>query len=156
MCNGQTLTLKTEITGILYSWNTGEATQSITVASAGTYVLTMTNPGGDQCMVIDTFVVNDNDCDASIFVPNAFTPNGDNTNDIFYVYTNGASEFSLDIFDRWGNLIHHSTDPFQGWDGKYQGTLVQNDVYVWKVTVAGIFNNEYQAKKFIGRVTVVR
>jgi gliding motility-associated-like protein len=73
-----------------------------------------------------------------LYVPNAFTPNDDNTNDIFLPKGEGITEYTLLIFDRWGNQIFKSTDIGTGWDGKKNNEYVQQDVYAWKIEVRNI------------------
>ncbi|MDP1747662.1 MAG: gliding motility-associated C-terminal domain-containing protein, partial [Bacteroidota bacterium] len=68
-----------------------------------------------------------------IYVPEAFTPNGDNINDVFYVVGNGLKEFKLFIFNRWGEEIFESDDINLGWDGKVQDKLVPQGVYTYRI-----------------------
>ena len=81
---------------------------------------------------------------ADIVFPNAFTPNADGgsnggyytfgsiTNDVFFPYTSGVTDYKLQIFNRWGEMIFESTDIKQGWDGYYKGKICQLGVYIWK------------------------
>jgi gliding motility-associated-like protein len=70
-----------------------------------------------------------------LILPTAFTPNADGSNDILYVNGWGIKELKIfQIFNRWGQLIYSSNDITQGWDGKYNGTVQNEDVYVYKVT----------------------
>src|ERR1041384_3504677 len=55
--------------------------------------------------------------DFSIYVPNAFTPNGDGLNDVFLPVTRGVKKYSLELFNRWGERIFFSREPMIGWDG---------------------------------------
>lgn len=75
----------------------------------------------------------------SIYVPNTFTPNNDDVNDVFYPSGNGIDEtdYHMWIFDRWGNLIWKSSTWGETWDGKANGgsKLAQIDTYVWKIEV---------------------
>lgn len=90
---------------------------------------------------------------SEIWVPNAFTPNGDGTNDVFFVKTFRIKELELYIFDRWGEQLFYSDDLNIGWDGLYKGTLVKNDVYVWKVTYKDVLGRRGE---LIGTVTLIR
>ena len=72
-----------------------------------------------------------------VYVPNIFTPDGDGVNDYFYIKTsNGVKSISdFKIFDRWGELMYQNNKmrlnvPIDGWDGKFNGNVVQNGVYV--------------------------
>lgn len=99
------------------------------------------------------------DPDFVIFVPNAFSPNGDGLNDKFFPVGYGWYEDSYEmmIFDRWGNLLYQSTDLKKGWDGKANNgsTIAQEDVYIWKVKVAPI-TDRTRAKEYRGKVTLIK
>lgn len=70
-----------------------------------------------------------------IYVPNAFSPNGDGTNDIFKVYGSGFKTFLLRIFNRWGEKIFETTNPDEGWDGTYMGKEMNPGVYVYYIDI---------------------
>jgi gliding motility-associated-like protein len=91
----------------------------------------------------------------SFFIPNAFTPDGDGDNDLFFGKGKGIIEYQLMIFDRWGNFIFHADDLDKGWNGKANGgaEIAQQDVYVWKVELTDVFKKKHN---FIGTVTIVR
>jgi gliding motility-associated-like protein len=97
--------------------------------------------------------------DASLYIPNAFTPNGDGMNDYFYPQGVGVDEgvYEFWIFDRWGNLIFHSTTWGEGWDGKVQGgtgEIAQEDVYVWKLQYRSV--TKKQTREYMGHVSLVK
>jgi gliding motility-associated-like protein len=87
------------------------------------------------------------DDDYAMYVPNAFTPNADGTNDVFVPIGFGVKDFKLYIFDRWGMQIFFSDDLTKGWDGSIQGKgddIVQEDVYVWKIEAKTVKNEKRQ------------
>ena len=86
-------------------------------------------------------------------IPNAFTPNGDDLNDVFFVYGVGLFEYELLIFNRWGQLIYKSNDQNEGWDGTVNGKPCQIDVYVYKIIYRGLGLAE---KQKVGRVALIR
>ncbi|MFM2285497.1 MAG: hypothetical protein RLZZ543_994, partial [Bacteroidota bacterium] len=88
----------------------------------------------------------------TIYAPNAFTPNGDGTNEVFMIKVTYADKFFLEIFNRWGELIYQGSDPLEGWDGTYKGNRCQEDVYVWRATIS---NSEKLNKQMIGRVSLI-
>ena len=92
----------------------------------------------------------------TIYVPNAFSPNEDNVNDVFLPYTTGMdpADYKLLIFDRWGELIFTSNDMNKGWDGNYMGRSAQIDVYVWKLETSEMESKKHVKK--MGRVSLVR
>lgn len=71
--------------------------------------------------------------DPLIFVPNAFTPDGDSFNNVFRAIAHNIDEFEMQIFNRWGELIYTMDDLDDYWDGSYNGALVLDDVYVWQI-----------------------
>ena len=91
----------------------------------------------------------------SLYIPNAFTPNGDGINDMFQIKGVGISDFDMTVFDRWGVLLFHSTDVQKGWTGQHQDTYqpVMQGVYVFKVDVKDIWNNYHSV---VGRVHLIR
>lgn len=96
-----------------------------------TTIFTATVSDGD-CIKSDTalVVVLETLCDKRfVYVPNAFSPNGDGENDVLYVRSAIAEKIVFRIFDRWGELIFESTDMSKGWDGSFRGKMVDPDVY---------------------------
>jgi len=89
-----------------------------------------------------------------IYVPNAFTPNGDGDNEWFKVEQHNFCEIEMFIFDRWGNLIYETTS-LKGWDGTANGgsKIVQEDVYVWLVKAKDCYGKPWRR---VGHVTVIR
>jgi gliding motility-associated-like protein len=73
--------------------------------------------------------------DAILLIPDAFTPNNDNRNDIFMVKSHFAETFSLSIYNRWGTLVFHSTTPNDGWDGKIGIEPASAGYYIYKVKI---------------------
>lgn len=89
----------------------------------------------------------------ALFFPNAFSPNGNGSNDFFMPKGYGIDEFEMLIFDRWGELVFKSNDLYTGWDGTYKGGLPFADVYVYKCAIRDIKGDSHY---YIGHVTVVR
>lgn len=92
----------------------------------------------------------------SVYLPNAFTPEGDGVNDIYYPVLRGVKKegYTFQVFDRWGELIFSTHDLQEGWDGYYLGELSKQDVYTVVVKAVQIDS----AKKIheTGRVTLLR
>ena len=77
--------------------------------------------------------------DLDYFIPTAFSPNGDNLNDVYNLAALGYVDmFSLTIANRWGEILFKSNDSNIGWDGTYKGELVQNGSYVFIVNFRDI------------------
>ncbi|GAB5421983.1 MAG: hypothetical protein Crog3KO_25860 [Crocinitomicaceae bacterium] len=96
--------------------------------------------------------------DYTIYVPNAFTPDGSGVNEIFKPVMDGfdPNDYELIIFNRWGDIIFESHNMEVGWDGTYAGQdfQTQDGVYTWKIT-AGIENTN-DTKIFVGHVSLLK
>ncbi len=118
--------------------------------------LTVTNQGGCIDSITHNVILRTN---TVIYVPNAFTPNADGTNDIFFPtginYAEKGYEFM--VFDRWGELIFKTNNASEGWNGKRDNNLrdAQIDVYVWRVTYVDHFSGVKQ-DPIVGIVSLVR
>jgi gliding motility-associated-like protein len=121
----------------------------------GTYMILQQVISQNGCTAWDSaYVVIEPDF--SFYAPNAFTPNEDNHNDMFFVFGEGIdnSTFEMLIFDRWGNLIFVSKDINKGWDGtRNGGPLSQIDTYVWQVRFKDETGDQH---KYAGHVNLIR
>lgn len=84
-------------------------------------------------------VYNETNCEFEqlgvVVMPNVFTPNSDNINDLFLIKeTCGVKSFNLQIFNRWGEVMFETDNSDEGWDGKYNGQNVADGTYFWIVT----------------------
>ncbi|MDF2448156.1 MAG: hypothetical protein K0R26_660 [Bacteroidota bacterium] len=70
-----------------------------------------------------------------VYIPNAFTPNGDLNNEVFIPMGFGIAEIKLTIFNRWGEKIFESNGESTGWDGKHKGQLCEQGVYIYQAEV---------------------
>lgn len=91
--------------------------------------------------------------DVYIFVPNAFSPNGDGQNEQLFVRGQNLEEVTFKIFDRWGELVFETQDQLIGWDGTFKGKPVDPDVYVYHLQVICFDGQENLIK---GNVTVLK
>lgn len=82
--------------------------------------------------------VNVNLCNQDIYFPSGFTPNGDGRNDVFgpgpLSNLSGITEYTLHIYNRYGQLVFFTRDPYKGWDGKFKGKQSGNMNYVWQAS----------------------
>lgn len=98
--------------------------------------------------------VYDDECMAPhIFVPSAFTPNNDFSNDVLFVRGDLIETFDFQVFNRWGELVFESNDLSVGWNGNYQGKAAQEGVYVFQLKAKCYSGQEYFLK---GDVTLIR
>jgi gliding motility-associated-like protein len=146
-----------------YSWKFGDGTTSTQTSPTHTYddkpgvyhvILYASNAAG----CIDSAVAVVSVIDELIFyVPNAFTPDGDEFNNVFFpVFSSGfdGQNYSLMIFDRWGEVLFESHNVDFGWDGTYVGQLCKEGVYTWKIIVKE--RNKDKHHEYIGHVTLLK
>lgn len=88
-----------------------------------------------------------------VYIPNSFTPDNDGYNQSFSVSTIGASEMEFTIYNRWGELIYHTNDPYFKWDGTYQNNPSPSGVYVYKCLVYDELGRPYN---YEGTITLLR
>ncbi len=121
--------------------------------------------------VFTVFAMNDDSCEAtdtvtiyvlhqqSMYIPSAFTPNGDGLNDRFEFDILGATHVDITIFSRWGDVVYHNdsqangVDCVCGWDGKKGGKDLPYDTYVYKMKIT-LFDE--QQKEIAGTVTIMK
>jgi gliding motility-associated-like protein len=115
--------------------------------------LTVTNKHGctdevEHCIYISPYF--------TIYIPNAFSPNGDGLNDVFTAKGTYVCNFQMYIFDRWGMLLYYTEDMDKGWDGRVNGgtNIAQEDTYVYLITASDCIDRSKH--RFVGRVTIVK
>ena len=140
-----------------YRWNTGDSTESIVINAEGMYSVEMESPVG--CLGSDSVYVkltSEEIPEFNLYVPNAFTPDGDGVNDTFLALYNGndISHFTMEVYDRWGGRIFRSENILLGWDGKKNGKDCPGGVYVYKIvfSVDGVTGNQER----VGTVMLVK
>jgi gliding motility-associated-like protein len=89
----------------------------------------------------------------NLFVPSGFTVNGDGLNEVFLPRGNGVKTYKLWVYDGRGKVIFESDDIDKGWDGTFEGRLVQSDVYAWIIEVQWTNNNWFSKT---GSITLMR
>lgn len=98
-----------------------------------TYVVSVYNQAG--CVDTDTIKVKVFKTGPTVFVPSAFTPNGDGLNDVLRPIAVGIREIKyFSVFNRWGQMVFNTTTNGQGWDGRIGGALQSTNVFVWMVS----------------------
>ncbi len=135
---------------LIYSFGSGynSITQTGTFSSVtvpynqpGQYTVFVyaSNQGG--CSVSDsvTVIIEEG---VKIFLPNAFTPNGDGINDFYEIQTTGLENYVLEIYDRWGNVIT-KIGMNERWDGTVNGTPAQEGSYIIVLRAKGRDGNDY-------------
>ncbi len=122
----------------------------VTPSTTIQYCATITSLNGcsnTDCMIVKT--------DVEFTIPNAFSPNNDGHNDLFLIrgWDNCIKEFSFVIYDRWGEKVFETNNLNMGWDGTYNGKLMDSAVFVYYVT-ATLNNGEKITKK--GNISFIR
>ncbi len=156
---GATIGLKAE-GGRFYTWMPNDGSLSApnmdstmaTPAQTTVYSVRVMNVWGCMDTAAVTITVDQNVNDN---VPSAFTPNDDGKNDVFRIENikyDRLVDFS--VFNRWGQLIYHNTtDPAQGWDGKFNGVPQDMGVYNYNIVLSAPSG---KLKHFTGTVTLIR
>ena len=122
----------------------------------GTYEVTLTEYSSFGCENTVAHLIQVLE-DEMLFAPTAFTPNGDPYNPDWGVHVEGflTGEFSLMVFNQWGEIVWQTTDPTARWDGTYlNGVLAPSDLYVWYLKARDQINDEIF--EFTGYVTLNR
>ncbi|MEP7317867.1 MAG: gliding motility-associated C-terminal domain-containing protein, partial [Panacibacter sp.] len=135
-----------------YSWIGSATTGSeYIVRKPGIYTVAVTNACGTTKDTIQVF----QQCEFSIFMPNAFTPNGDNLNDVFRI-PKGVSNrlLSFKIFNRWGQVIFSTANINQGWNGNLQEYQAPTGTYAYYIVMESIDGKKKLTQK--GLVTLLR
>lgn len=134
-----------------YVWNTGATgpVLDLKIGQSSTFCATITSVDGCKNNACIDIVVKE---ESTLYVPNAFTPNGDDINDEFHVASYNLSEFDLKIFNRWGQLLFQTNDPLKGWDGSFKGQTVAG-VYVFILKAKGNDGSEYRKS---GHITLLQ
>ncbi len=133
VCNSSPIQIKTSNSFRDYLWSTGATAPSILVYQPGIFYLDVTD--NNNCKGRDTINVLAKDCFKGFFVPNAFTPNGDNKNDVLKPLVFGnLSQYRFTIYNRYGEIVFSTLSPATGWDGTVQGKPQDPGAYTWKCT----------------------
>src|SRR5690606_34773751 len=89
-----------------------------------------------DCLASDSIVVDELYCDCPMMIPNAFSPNGDGVNDVFKPGLPGAcpvSDYKMQIYNRWGQMVYVGHLPEDGWDGTVSGKPADAGVYYYQL-----------------------
>jgi len=131
-------------------FNTSQVSYFFSDAGVYPIVLEIEDANGCKDTVMKAIKI---ESDYNFYVPNAFTPNDDNLNDVFYPMIHGVKSYEISIFDRWGHKVFGSSDLSLGWDGTNRGQPCKEGVYVWKIKVSTLGGEE---KSYNGHVTLFR
>lgn len=142
-------------------WNFGNGTSVITSTSSVQQSATYNNPGTYTVLLVaskgecvdSSYKIINVELPSKLDIPNVFTPNGDKSNDIFFLKTSNLTEINALIFDRWGNKVYElvSSTGNIAWDGKNQaGIDCANGTYFYIIKAKGKDGVEYEQKGNVG------
>jgi gliding motility-associated-like protein len=143
-------------TAITYSWSFGDGNSSSTFSPSntfqtpGTYLVTLfvTNANGCTDSYAIQIIVLENP--SELIIPNVFTPNNDNNNDLFVVRSSGLKEFNCVIYDRWGLEMIELASESMGWDGRTAaGVNVSDGTYYYIIKAQGLDGKVYNETGFV-------
>lgn len=150
LCPNEPLILELEDDGNAYFWSNGTAGVRNEFTIAGTYTVTVTTSEG--CIAIDSLVVYD-DCETLLNFPNVLTPNGDGVNDVFWITLENYQDVQVQIYNRWGQSVFYSSNPFFAWDGTVGGSPSADGVYFVLIQITAADGREINYK---GSITLLR
>ncbi len=146
------------VTGENYSWSPSNGLSCVNCPnpiaspdSTTTYYVTVTT--ADGCSSTDSVVIFVDQPCPELFVPTVFSPNGDGNNDMYCIYGGCIDVFTLEIYNRWGELIFTTNDLEQCWDGTQKGDPVNTGTYVFKLNLT---KTDGEVIQQTGNVNVVR
>lgn len=121
--------------GVSYEWNSTqlsrpEFTRTLVVEKAGIYTISVTDSLG--CRVVSEIEVEEY-CSPRLYVPEAFSPNGDGLNDTFKIFGSAVKDFKIIIQNHWGEVVFSSQDLSEEWNGIYKGKPAPVGVYVCQI-----------------------
>ncbi|MBZ0206409.1 MAG: gliding motility-associated C-terminal domain-containing protein, partial [Flavobacteriales bacterium] len=154
VCSESPVIVDATIPGAAYTWSNGSHQPTLALTEPGIYSVVVTGP----CInVSDTIVITKGNCAPVVHIPNAFTPDGDEVNDVFApVVFEPVRSWTFLIFDRWGELIFSSDVPGGAWDGIVNGRDAQVGVYVWDLHYEAVTSGGVVQKRQRGSVVLVR
>lgn len=138
---------------VSFEWSDGSTQRVFEAEEPGTYTVQVIDQYG--CRAENTALVIDTSC-VTIYIPNAFTPNGDFTNEEFKPGIASYMNFSMTIFNRWGQVIFKTFNPDIGWDGSVDGVDCVTDIYVYKIEYEGFLVDRIEKKTLNGTVALIR
>lgn len=152
------------VLGENFLWDFGDGTTSTSYAPShqypadtGTYTVTLYVTSNYGCNDTVSLVLHVKPT-YTIYIPNSFSPNNDELNEVFRVEGHNIKGVVMDIFDRWGKPIFHQegTDPmYKGWNGTSENgsTALPQGVYTYKIVVTDVFNIPHE---FLGNINLIR
>ena len=128
-------------------WSDGSTLPDVSVTDTGRYWVSITS---GPCMVSDTISITMKVCNCNVFLPTAFTPNGDGQNDTYHpLIENGCnvSNYHFYVFNRWGEVVFSSSNITDRWDGRLNGAQAEMGTYMYVLEYdSGLSGTKYNFK----------
>ncbi len=152
LCEDNTIIFNFTDTNYQYQWGNGMINNQYSISEPGIYTLLVRNKCGET---YSTMAVTQENCLCTMFIPNSFSPNGDNTNESFEFFPEcELSNFQLQIFNRWGKMMFTTDNPLHFWDGTYKGDILVQESYIYKVKYS--FTNESIVYNKTGSIVLIK
>jgi len=154
LCPGDVIILDVFQDGASYLWHNNSTSSYMPASEQGKYWVEISVNG---CLNQDSLYITFNDeyCNCDVFVPNAFSPNGDGLNDLVIVIPNCPVEnFNMSILNRWGKTVFETSQPFDEWDGSFNGTPSPLGVYVYRISFN--YKGSMNQKVHKGSISLIR
>ncbi len=151
LCDDKSLNWDVFIPQASYLWHDNSTAAVFTATRAGTYWVTVTL---NNCSVTDSVTLEPLHCRCEIYVPNAFSPNDDQLNDVFGPQFNcTVSAYQLLVYNRWGEQVFESSDPFKSWNGNQGNAPAAPGYYTYLIRYT---DSSQEAKQTYGQVRLLR
>ncbi len=150
-CFGDTIMV--DITGAdFYQWTNGQTSNHLEYMAQASHELYVTGTDIHGCHSSDRVSIPVEDC-VKFFIGSAFTPNGDGLNDIFIPFGNlgGVTSYDFIIYNRWGQVVFQTDNPYKGWDGYFEGNRMTG-VFTYIINFTTMAGNISQKT---GTVTII-
>ena len=139
---------------ISVTWNDGTISNHLIVNKEGVYSATASNSCATAYGEIKVDYI---ECPCTIFYPNAYTPNNDGKNDDFQLAIDcEIQDFQIRIWNRWGQEIFSSNDPYKSWNGTYEGKMCMDGFYCITLQYKAYFGNRLKSISQRSTITLLR
>ena len=138
LCGSGLVQFTDNSTNTIWDWHFGDGDSASTqnpvhiYSAPGSYPVTLLSFVGTlSCKTISQLMV-DVPPFSQLYIPNAFSPNDDGRDDMYYVFGKCIAEMTFKVFDRWGEKVFETSDPAVGWDGRYKGQMENAGVFMYE------------------------
>lgn len=158
LCAGSVQFTDSSANTVIWGWDFGDGGTSTLqqpshgYPSAGSYSVMITLSGSLGCKTIEQLLV-EVPAFSQLYIPNAFSPNNDNNNDIYFISGKCITQMTLSIYNRWGEKVFETSDQTVGWDGTHKGDKQNAGVYMYSFSGTLTTGEKIEQK---GNITLMR